>query len=250
MAIEGLAQILKFKADQAAKEEARNRPKAEYLSSVFPGNKKNNSGLGDAFVGQFVQELDKGSANYDPEKGLGLLLKEHQPPGRDGFKRRADCTDPESEDPTECYACDVKRADYVKDAPEGNWKTQTFLYINFATLIDGEPKVFVLSRNANSGFFDQILQEIKDEGSLLTTSYRITKSGSGTTTNWSLKGVKDPMFDISNLEPFDIKETVQRSIPLEDQAAYYGAVYSGRGNTAGAATESKAAKADDDNDAW
>lgn len=232
MAIEGLAGIKKYKEQVKAKEEARNRPKAEYLSSIYPGNAKNKSGLGDVVVGQFTQELDKGSANYDPEKGIGLLLTEHEPPGRDGFKRRADCTDPEAEDADDCYACTVKKTDFVKDAPEGNWKTKTNLYINFAVLVDGEPKVFVLSRNASSGFFDQILQEIEDEGSLLTTSYRITKSGSGTTTTWTLKAVKDEMFDTSGLENFDLKETVQRAIPLDEQAAYYGAVYSGRGNAA------------------
>lgn len=242
MAIEGLAGIMKFKADQAAREEARNRPKAEYLSSVYP--KK----TGDVIVGQFVQELDKGSANYDPEKGLGLLLTEHEPPGRDGFKRRADCTNPD-QDGEDCVGCERKKLEWVKDAPEGNWKTKTNLYINFATIIDGEPKVFVLSRNAGSGFFEQVLQEIQDEGTLLGTSYRITKSGSGTTTSWNLKPVKDEMFDISELEVFDLKETVQRAIPYEEQAEYYGAVWSGRGNTAGA-SESKSAKVDEDTDAW
>lgn len=243
MAIEGLAGILKYKADQAAKEEARNRPKAEYLSSVFPKE------TGNEIVGQFLQELDKGSANYDPEKGLGLLLKEHEPPGRDGFKRRADCTDPEEDKEHDCYGCERKKVDFVKDAPEGNWKTKTSLYINFATIIDGKPRVFVLSRNANSGFFDQVLQEIKDEGSLLTTSYRITKSGSGTATNWTLKGVKDEMFDASELEVFDLKETVQRAIPYEEQPEYFGAVWSGRNGSA-AGDSSKPASPSDDNDAW
>lgn len=246
MAIEGLAGILKYKADQAAKEEARNRPKAEYLSSVFPKE------TGNEIVGQFVQELDKGHEGYDPEKGLGLLLTEHEPPGRDGFKRRANCTDPEAEDIDNCYACQRKKLEWVKDAPEGNWKTKTNLYINFATLIDGKPKVFVLSRNANSGFFDQIFQEIKDEGSLMTTSYRITKSGTGTTTNWALKGVKDEMFDISDLEVFDIKETVERNIPLDQQPEYYGAVWSGRNNAASSESSSvgKASAAASGDDEW
>lgn len=242
MAIEGLAGILKYKADQAAKEEARNRPKAEYLSSIFPKE------TGNEIVGQFLQELDKGSTNYDPEKGLGLLLTEHEPPGRDGFKRRANCTDPEAEDIDNCYGCQRKKLEWVKDAPDGNWKTKTNLYINFATLIDGKPKVFVLSRNANSGFFDQVLQEIKDEGSLMTTAYRITKSGSGTQVTWTLKAVKDEMFDISDLEAFDLKETVERDIPLDEQPKYYGAVWSGRGNASN--DESTSTKVDDDNDAW
>jgi hypothetical protein len=222
MALEGLAAIKKFKQEQREKEEARNRPKAEYLSSVYP--KK----TGDVIVGQFLQELDKGSKNYDPERGLGLLLIEHEAPGRDGFKRRANCTNPD-QDGEDCYPCERKKIDYVKDGD--NWKTKTNLYINFATIIDGEKKVFVLSRNANSGFFDQVLQEIEDEGTLLATSYRITKSGTGTQTNWTLKAVKDEMFDISDLETFDLKETVERQIPYEDQAEYYGAVWSGRGNS-------------------
>jgi hypothetical protein len=243
MAIEGLAGILKYKADQAAKEEARNRPKAEYLSSIYP--KK----TGDVIVGQFLQELDKGHEGYDPERGLGLLLVEHEPPGRDGFKRRANCTDPEAEGEP-CVGCERKKLEWVKDAPEGNWKTKTNLYINFATIVDGEKKVFVLSRNANSGFFDQVLQEIADEGSLMKTSYRITKSGSGTQVTWTLKAVKDEMFDTSDLETFDLKETVERAIDYDQQAEYYGAVWSGRGNTAtsekSSAGNASAAAASDD----
>jgi hypothetical protein len=248
MAIEGLAGILKYKQQQKEKEEARNRPKAEYLSSVWPETPRNKSGLGDTIIGQFVQELDKGSSNYDPEKGLGLLLTEHEPPGAKGFMRRANCTDPEGEG-EDCYGCERKKVDFVKDAKEGNWKTKTSLYINFATLIDGEPKVFVLSRNVNSGFFDQILDEIKDEGTLLGTSYRITKSGSGTQTSWNLKPVKDAMFDISDIEAFDLKETVERAIPYEDQAEYYGAVWSGRGNDS-TVSESKSTKVDSGDDEW
>jgi hypothetical protein len=250
MAIEGLAGILKYKADQKAKEEARNRPKAEYLSSIFPETPKNKSGFGDEIVVQFVQELDKNCKNYDPEKGIGLLLKEHEPPGRDGFKRRANCTDPEAEDKNDCYACLRKEAEYVKDAKEGNWKTKTNLYINVAVIVDGKPKVFVLSRNADSAFMDDVLYEINERGTLLDTAFRIKKSGSGTSTQWGLRPVKDEMFDISELEAFDLKETVERAIPLEDQPKYYGAVWSGRGNASDGDSESKATQVDDDNDAW
>lgn len=248
MAIEGLAGIKKYKEDQKAKEEARNRPKAEYLSSVWPETPKNKSGLGDSVIGQFVQELDKSSKNYDPEKGLGLLLKEHEPPGREGFKRRANCTDPEGEDINDCYGCQRKKLDYVKDAKEGNWKTKTSLYINFATMINGERKVFVLSRNADSGFFDQILDEIGDEETLLGTSYRITKSGSGTQTQWNLKPVKDEMFDTSDLDVFDLRETVERAITLDEQPKYYGAVWSGRGGQTAEADAGKPASNEDE--AW
>jgi len=254
MAIEGLAGILKYKADQAAKEEARNRPKAEYLSSIFPKE------TGNEIVGQFIQELDKDHEGYDPEKGLGILLTEHEPPGRDGFKRRANCTDPEAEDIDNCYACQRKKLEWVKDAPEGNWKTKTNLYINFATLVNDKdskgnpikvPKVFVLSRNANSGFFDQVLQEIKDEGGLMTTSYRITKAGQGTQVTWSLKGVKDEMFDVSELEAFNLKETVERAIPLDQQPEYYGAVWSGRNKTADSDSPvGKASAASSGDDEW
>lgn len=247
MAIEGLAGIKKYKEQQKAKEEARNRPKADYLSSVFPETPKNKSGLGDTVTGQFVQELDKGCANYDPEKGIGKLLKEHEPPGREGFKRRANCTDPEAEDRNDCYGCLRKDAEYDKeDKKDGNWKTKTTLYINFATLIDGKPKVFVLSRNADSGFFDQVLDEINDEGTLLGTSYRITKSGTGTQTQWNLKPVKDEMFDISGLETFDISETVERAIELDEQPKYYGAVWSGRNKSALSDDSAKATAASDE----
>lgn len=244
MAIEGLAGIKKYKEEQKAKEEARNRPKAEYLSSVWPETAKNKSGLGDQLVFQFIQELDKGAPNYDPEKGLGLLLKEHEPPGRDGFKRRANCTNPEGEDKDDCYGCLRRDAEWVKDSKEGNWKTKTNLYINIATLIDGKPRVFVLSRNADSGFFDQILEELDDNGgTLLGSTYRVTKSGTGTSTSWNLKPVKDEMFDVSELDAFDLRETVERAIELDEQPKYYGAVWSGRGNFAAASSGESAGKA-------
>jgi hypothetical protein len=248
MAIEGLAGILKYKQAQKEKEEARNRPKAEYLSSVWPETPKNKSGLGDSLIFQFVQELDKGSANYDPEKGLGLLLTEHEPPGGKGFMRRANCTDPEGEDINDCYGCQRKKADFVKDAKEGNWKTKTSLYINVATVINGERKVFVLSRNANSGFFEQLLEELNEEGTLLGKAYKVTKSGAGTQTSWNLRAVKEEMFDISDLEVFDLKETVERDIPLEDQPEYYGAVWSGRNKTA--SDDAPAGKPASDDEEW
>lgn len=211
--ITGLAAIKKFKAEQEAKAAERERPKAEWLSSVFP--KK----TGDVLEGRFLQELDVDMENYDEARGVGFIAVEHQAPGPDGYKRRAKCTiDSEGQ----CYACERHKADY-----KAGWKQRQNLYINFFAVVDGEPKTFILSRNANSTFANALVQEAIDEGSITNSMYRITKSGSGTQTQWMLKRLpKAELLDDSKAEVFDLAASALRDVEYEKQAEYYGAVYS------------------------
>lgn len=210
--IKGLAAIKKYQEEQAAKAAERERPKAEWLSSVFP--KK----TGDTIEVRFLQELDADMTNYDEARGVGFIAVEHQAPGPDGYKRRAKCTIDEGE----CYACERHKADY-----QAGWKQRQNLYINVALEFEGAVKPYILSRNANSTFANALIQEAIDEGSITDAMYRITKSGSGTQTQWLLKRLpKATLLDDSKVEVYDLDASAVREVEYAKQPEYYGAVYS------------------------
>jgi hypothetical protein len=214
---QGLAALRAHQEEQKAKEEARNRPKADWFSSVFP--KK----LGDSATVRFLQELDADAPGYNAERGLAVIAVEHQAPGEQGFRRRALCTIVTE---GQCYACERHKQDY-----KAGWKQRTNFYVNVLVEVDGEKKVYILSRNANANFTDAIIQEAVDEGGITDANYRLTKTGTGTQTNWLVKRLKgDPMED-AGVEVYDLNEVALRAIPYENQAEYYGAVFSDAGSS-------------------
>lgn len=214
--IRGLEAIRKMQAEQKAKQEARERPKAEWFK--WP------KGVSTATV-LFLQELDEGATGFNADRGLGFIQVEHQAPGPEGYKRRANCT---LEKEGECYACERHALDYKE-----GWRQRTNLYIN--ALVDfgnGDgPQVVVIQRNANSSFVQALIEEAVEENTITHVNYKVTKVGEGTTTQWLLKALKD-RFDDDKVEVFDLKETAIRAIPYEKQSEYYGAVYSGGAATA------------------
>lgn len=218
--LKGLAAIRAFQEEQKAKAEAANRPKAEWLSSVFPKE------TGDEITVEFMQELDEDSPGYDAEAGVGLLQVEHQAPGKEGFKRRANCT---MDDEGSCYACERHAMDYKE-----GWRQRTNLYIN--VLLNGKP--YVLSRNANSAFAEALIAEAVDEGTITNNKFRIKKVGVDTGTNWLLKRLKEDAEHPADVKPFNLDETAIRAIPYDKQAEYYGAVYSGPAESSAESTSS------------
>jgi hypothetical protein len=116
--IQGLAGLRAKQQEQAEKEAARNRPKAEYFSWKENAKAQNP----DAVLVQFLQELDPSATGYNEDKGLAVAAVEHEAPGPKGYLARATCTlDSEGQ----CYACERKKADFQE-----GWKTKTNLYIN------------------------------------------------------------------------------------------------------------------------
>jgi hypothetical protein len=237
---QGLAGLRKKQQEQAEKEAARNRPKAEYFSW------KNNSKAPnpDQVFVQFLQELDPSGANYDETKGLAIAAVEHEAPGKDGFKARALCS---LDDEGACYACERRKANY-----EEGWKTKSNFYVN--ALVDyngkGDPQVAVISRNFNQSFVQQIIDEAVENGTILGKTYKITKHGTGTQLVWVLSPTSKPVLveDTSELEVHDIKETVLRDISYEDQPGWYGKVYDGGdapADTAAATATATAGNTDD-----
>lgn len=227
----GLAAIKQYQEEQKQKAAERDRPKAEWLSSVFP--KK----TGDVITLEFLQELDPEATGYNEDRGVGFIIVEHEAPGKDGFKRRASCTVDSEEEDHSCYACERRKIDFKE-----GWKTKSNLYIN--VLLEG--KVYVLSRNANSPFVQQLIEEAVDEGTITGKKYKITKTGEGTGTNWLLKALKEDASG-ADVEVFNLEETVVRNIPYAKQAEYYGAVWSGpEGESAGESSAPSKPSASDD----
>jgi hypothetical protein len=218
---QGLAALKKVQQENREREEARNRPKADWFK--WP------KGVTVATV-RFLQEIDEDAPHYDPERGLAHMEIEHQAPGSEGYKRRASCS---LETEGKCYACERHQANYKE-----GWGQKQNFYVNaLVKFADEEPKVLLIQRNFNSTFAANLLQEAEDEGSITNANYRVTKSGTGTQTQWLLKRLdKDTPLDDSKAEVFDIEETALRKIPYSKQPDYFGAVYKGT-----AATESEAA---------
>lgn len=215
--ITGLAGLRAKQQEQAEKEAARNRPKAEYFS--WKDNVKAQNP--DQVLVQFLQELDPSAKGYDEEKGLAVAAVEHEAPGPKGYLARALCTlDSEGQ----CYACERRKADYKE-----GWKTKTNLYINALVWLPGaaEPVTRVISRNFNQAFAQKLMDIAVEEGTITDTVFKITKYGSGTQLVWMLDSTKKPVVDAADAEVFDLKETVLRDISYDRQAEYFGRVYEG-----------------------
>jgi len=197
--------------------EAANRPRAEWFK--WSNNKNEDKNV---VIVKFLQELDPDSELYDEKRGLGTVEVEHMAPGKEGFKCRLLCT---LERDGQCYACERHAEDYKE-----GWKQRNNFYIWAAVdYNDGEGlRPVIISRNFTSSFVNQIISEIDDNGDLGGRNYKITKSGSGTTTSWDLREVKKQApFDTDKLETTSIEEAVLRYVPYEEQAQTYGKVYSG-----------------------
>lgn len=220
--IKGLAGIKANQEAQRERAEAGNRPKADW----FKFGKGQTS-----ITVRFLQELDPEMVNYREDRGVGFIATEHNAPGPDGWKRRGLCTI----DDGECYACERHKMNYKE-----GWRQKQNLYINVLADLGDGPKVYILTRNANSSFAQALIEEAVDEGSITDANYRINKTGEGTTTQWLLKRLRDEPFDDSKVEVFDLDATAVREVEYEKQSEYYGAVY--QDESAPAATESNSVR--------
>jgi hypothetical protein len=243
--VKGLASIKKHQAEQQEKAAAGGKKFPEFLYRVFP------KVVGNEVVVRFLQELDPDMDNYREDRGIGLIAVEHEAGAesketeapKKGFMYKALCT---AADDGECYACAKHKENY-----KGGWRPKQNLYINVLVEVDGEKKVFVLSKNANSSFVQSLIQEAVDEGSITDANYRITKTGDGTTTQWLLKRLKGEPLDDSSAELWDLENEVLKDIPFEDQAEFYGKAHGGftaRESSSDSAPARSAAA--DDNDEW
>lgn len=228
-----LADLKKRKEEIKKREEEKNRPKAQWLTAVLGKNEK-EGGVGDTVELVFRQELDEAAAGYNAERGKGRVVVEHYGPGEKGFLKRASCT---LESEGQCYA-DERHA---QKWDEG-WRPRTNFYINVAAKVKGEWEPYVLTRNFNAAFVDQLMMEAEDEGTIMDKVFRVTKTGSKTTTAWTPKRLKEDAPDVSELEFFDIDEVVLRQFSYDEQPKWYlgdsAVVHTEEGATAGTGSTS------------
>ncbi|QIN94048.1 ssDNA-binding protein [Streptomyces phage Wakanda] len=243
--VKGLASIKKHQAEQQEKREAGGKKFPEYLYKVFP------KVVGNEIVVRFLQELDPDMTNYREDRGIGLIAVEHEAGAADkdsqapkrGFMYRAVCS---ASDEGECYGCEKHKENY-----KGGWRPKQNLYINVLAEVEGEKKVFVLSKNANSTFAQSLIQEAIDEGSITDANYRITKTGDGPQTQWLIKRLKTEPLDDSGVELWDIENEVLKNVPYDEQAEFYGKAHEGFTPREDSSSQSRpSAPAADDNDEW
>jgi hypothetical protein len=169
---------------------------------------------GQAVKIRFIEELDEESPNYDANRGLSLVVKEHTNP-RDFRRRAVDTMDSEGRD----WAEEQHRKD-----PKAGWKGKLRFYCN--VLIDDgmeEPFVAVWSMGVGKmSVFNTIREYALETGSISNLTWKLKRSGQGTETNYTLiPSVPDTEpFEWSGIEPFPL-EMALHQIPYAEQEAFY-----------------------------
>jgi len=159
---------------------------------------------------RFVEELDQDSANYNPDRGLAIVVKEHTNPK--DYKRKAlDTMETEGRD----WAEEMHRKD-----PTAGWRARLRFYCN-VVVDDGieEPYVAVWSQGiSKQSAFDTIREYALETGSISNLVWKLKRNGQGIETNYTLipTSPDSEPFDWSNTQPFNL-EKVFRHVPYGEQ---------------------------------
>lgn len=163
---------------------------------------------------RFVEELDSDSAHYNEDRGLAVVVSEHQNPK--DFKRKAACT---QESDGRCFGCEMARKE-----PKKGWHAKLRFYCN--VVVDNgidAPFVAVWSQGVGKqSVFNNLREYIEDTGSISNLLWRLKRNGEGTETNYTLlPTVPDAEpFDWTGIEGFNLDKVV-REIPYAEQEAFY-----------------------------
>jgi hypothetical protein len=236
--VKGLKSIKSYQDEQNARREAGGKKFPDRFFQIFPKR-------GDEIVVRFLQELDEKSPNYREDRGVGMIATEHQAGNeKRSFMTKALCS---MDDEGECYGCERHKADY-----KSGWGIRTSLYINVLAEVDGELKPFVLDRNANSTFVQQLMEEASEEGSITNSNFKIKKTGADKQTQWMLRRLtKDEPLDDSNVEVWDIEGSILKDIKYADQPAFYGKAFDDNTTSSDSTNESNTSRpASDQDDEW
>lgn len=165
---------------------------------------------------RFIEELDEESANYSPDRGLALVVREHSNPK--DYKRKAlDTMDTEGRD----FAEEMYRKD-----PKGNsgWKAKLRFYCN--VLVDDgieAPYVAIWSMGVSKqSVFNALREYALDTGSISNVTWKLKRNGQGTETNYTLlpTAPDSEPFDWDGVTPFPL-ESALKKIPYAEQEAFY-----------------------------
>ena len=163
---------------------------------------------------RFIEELDEDSANYNEDRGLALVVKEHTNP-KDYKRKAVDTMDTEGRD----WAEEMHR----KDVKAG-WRARLRFYCN--VLVDDglePPYVAIWSMGiSKQSSFNTIKEYAMETGSISNVVWKLRRNGQGTETNYTLipsAPDKEP-FDWTGTEPYPL-ESALRKIPYAEQEAFY-----------------------------
>lgn len=163
---------------------------------------------------RFVEELDQDSANYSPDRGLAIVVKEHTNPK--DYKRKAlDTMETEGRD----WAEEMHRKD-----PKAGWRARLRFYCN-VIVDDGieEPYVAVWSQGiSKQSAFNTIREYALETGSISNLVWKLKRNGQGIETNYTLipTSPDSEPFDWSNIQPFNLDKVV-RHVPYAEQENFY-----------------------------
>jgi hypothetical protein len=163
---------------------------------------------------RFIEELDEDSANYNSERGLALVVKEHTNPK--DYKRRAlDTMESEGRD----WAEEMHRKD-----PKAGWRARLRFYCN--VLVDDgieAPYVAVWAMGVSKqSAFNTIREYALETGSISNLTWKLKRNGQGTETSYTLipgSPDKEP-FDWSKAEPIPLEKALNK-VPYAEQEAFY-----------------------------
>lgn len=217
-------QGLKDYQEKNAAPQYEEREKVEYVK--WPRPKK----AGDPVTlrGRFLNEIDESSPHYDPEAGLAVIVVEHQGPGKEGYKRRAECTVEEDENgvPHNCIPCERRwKANQDKTEDWKNWrKGNPRMYLNFAYINEeGEEVVGVYNAPVEGqNIISTLLAYAEDGGSITNREFKITRSGTGTDTKYVAVALKEEDFEKKASE-YELQNIAAAPLKVkyEQQARFY-----------------------------
>ena len=163
---------------------------------------------------RFINELDEESSNFDPSRGLAVVVAEHTNPK--DFKRKAVCS---ADTEGRCYGCEQAARD-----PKAGWRARKRFYIN--VLVDDgieDPYVAVWSQGmGKQSAVGSLIEYFHDTNSISALTWRLKRKGSGTDTTYVLLPTTPDTepFDWSGIEPFNLEKVV-REVPYAEQESFY-----------------------------
>lgn len=165
---------------------------------------------------RFVEELDDESSNYDKDRGLALVVKEHSNP-KDYRRKAMDTMDEEGRD----FAEEMYRKDPKSNA---GWKGKLRFYCN-VLIEDGmeDPYVAIWSMGVSKqSVFNTIREYALETGSVSNMTWKLKRSGQGTETIYTLfPSVPDAEpFNWEGHKPYPL-ESALKKVPYAEQEAFY-----------------------------
>ena len=163
---------------------------------------------------RFVEELDEDSANYSPDRGLALVVKEHTNP-KDYKRKAVDTMDTEGRD----WAEEMHRKD-----PKAGWRGRLRFYCN-VVVDDGieAPYVAIWSMGVSKqSAFNTIREYAIETGSISNLQWKLKRNGQGTETSYTLipSAPDTQPFDWASIKPFPLESALNK-VPYAEQEAFY-----------------------------